>query len=209
MALVRYVGMVLMLGFPLVAQLPTPEADFRQTRWGMDSKQVLAAETTPPTQVSERGGESVVRYAAARLAGLDCRIVYIFAQDKLVRTKYVFQRAHENKNDYLADFTVVDAFLAGALNHAGEERVVWRSDTYKKDPEHYGAAVGEGQLEYSTQWNGKRTIVTHALTGANGVPTHEIEYVSVELEPWEDQVVREQQSPVANSQKPLQSAAVP
>ena len=114
-------------------------------------------------------------------------MVYIFAKDKLVRTKYVFQQEHLEKNDFLSDFTLLDAFLIGTLNRPSEQRVSWRNEEYKADPKHYGVAVSLGHLLYSTQWSNARTIVTHALSGENGAVVHEIEYVSVDLEPWEDQ----------------------
>ena len=145
MALLRSVSVVLLASSWLGAQAPPSATDFRQAVWGMNRAQVLATEPAPPSLVSEQGAESVARYAAAHLAGLDCRIVYIFARDKLVRTKYVFQTAHQDQNDYLADFAVVDAYLTGALNRPGEERVAWRGDSYKKEPRQYGAAIAQGE----------------------------------------------------------------
>ena len=171
----------------------------------MDRAQVLATEGTPPSQIGERGGEIVLRYESAQLGGLDCRVVYIFAKDKLVRTKYVFQQEHKEKNDFLADFTMVDAFLMGTMERPTDQRVSWQNETYKTEPREYGVAVSLGQLLYSTQWKGMRTVVTHALTGKNGALTHEIEYVSIELEPWEDQVTKDQEAPKA----PIQTAAAP
>ncbi len=195
---------------PLIASaLVAQNSDFRNTSWGMDRAQVVATEAAPPSQIRESGSEIVLRYESARLAGLDCRVVYILAKDKLVRAKYVFQREHDEKNDFLADFTMVDAFLAGTMERPTEQRVLWRKDVYKTEPQHYGVAVSQGQLLYSTQWKGMRTVVTHALTGENGAITHEIEYVSIDLEPWEDQITKEQQSPAGNAPKTLQSAAVP
>ncbi|MGZ5944118.1 MAG: hypothetical protein ACXWN8_17085, partial [Isosphaeraceae bacterium] len=176
---------------------------------GMDRAQVVAIEAKQPSQVRESGSEIVLRYESARLAGLDCRVVYILAKDKLVRAKYVFQREHAEKNDFLADFTMVDAFLTGTLERPTEQRVLWRNDAYKTEPQHYGVAVSLGQLLYSTQWKGMRTVVTHALTGENGAITHEIEYVSVDLEPWEDQITKEQENLTGNAPRTLQSAAVP
>ena len=114
MATVRSFATLPLITSALVAQAP----DFRNTSWGMDRAQVMATEGTPPSQVRERGGEIVLRYESAPLAGLDCRVVYIFAKDKLVRTKYVFQREHDEKNEFLADFTMVDAFLMGVLERA-------------------------------------------------------------------------------------------
>jgi hypothetical protein len=166
----------------------------------MDRAHVVATEAAPPSQIHERGSETVLRYESARLAGLDCRMVYILAKDKLVRAKYVFQREHYEKNDFLADFTV---------ERPTEQRVLWRDEVYKMEPQHYGLAVSLGQLLYSTQWKGKRTVVTHALTGENGAITHEIEFVSVDLEPWEDQITKEQEGPSGNAPRTLQSAAAP
>jgi len=192
-----------LLGQALLGQTP----DFRNTSWGMDRPQVVAAEGTPPSQTGERGGEIVLRYDSTRLAGLDCRVVYIFAKDKLVRTKYIFQQEHEEKNDYLADFTMVDAFLIGTADRPTEQRVSWHNEAYKTEPRSYGLAVSQGHLLYSTQWKGTRTVVTHALTGENGAITHEVEYVSVDLEPWEDQVTKEQKGPTAPAT--LQTASAP
>jgi hypothetical protein len=198
------------VALPLIAcALVAQTSDFRNTSWGMDRAQVVAAEAAPPSQILQRGSEIVLRYDSARLAGLVCRVVYILAKDKLVRAKYVFQREHDEKNDFLADFTMVDAFLMGIMERPTEQRVMWRDEVYKKEPQHYGVAVSLGQLLYSTQWKGMRTVVTHALTGENGTITHEIEYVSVDLEPWEDQITREQESPAVNAPRTLQSAAVP
>jgi hypothetical protein len=202
MTTVLALAVLSVIGSALVARTP----DFRNARWGMDRAQVVATEGTP-NQMRERGGEVVLRYESARLAGLDCRVVYIFARDKLVRTKYIFKQEHEEKNDFLADFTMVDAFLIGTMERPTEQRVSWHNEAYKKEPQRYGVAVSLGQLLYSTQWKGTRTVVTHALTGENGGITHEVEFVSVDLEPWEDQVTKEQVDPTAP--KTLQTAAAP
>jgi hypothetical protein len=174
----------------------------------MDRAQVVATEATPP-HIRESGNEVVLRYESASLAGLDCRVVYILAKDKLVRAKYVFQREHEKKNEFLADFALVDVFLMATMERPTEQRVLWRDEMYKMEPQHYGVAVSLGQLLYSTQWKGTRTVVTHALTGENGDILHEIEYVSIDLEPWENQITREQKSPTGNMPRTLQSAAAP
>jgi hypothetical protein len=196
---------------PLIASLLVAQtkSDFRKTSWGMDRAQVVTAEGMPPSQIANRGAETVLRYDAARLAGLDCRVVYIFANDTLVRTKYVFQREHDQKNDFLADFTLVDAFLRGDLNPPTDQQVSWRDEKYKEDPEHYGVAVSLGHLLYSTQWKVAGTVVTHALTGENGKITHEVEYVSVDLESLEDQITKEKENPADHAPKPLQLAVTP
>jgi hypothetical protein len=119
------------------------------------------------------------------------------------------KQAHDEKNEFLADFAIVDAFLTGTLQRPTVERVWWRNDLFKKEPQHYGEAVSAGQLLYSTQWKGTRTVVTHALTGENGAITHEIVYVSVDLEPWEDQITKGNESPTGKTPAALQTAAAP
>lgn len=205
MTMARSFALLLLVAAALMAQ----KSDFRNASWGMDRAQVVATEGTPPSQIREGGGEIVLRYESARLAGLDCRVVYIFAKDKLVRTKYVFQREHDQKNDFLADFAVVDAFLMGIVERPTEQRLSWLNDIYKNEPEHYGVAVSLGQLVYSTQWQGTRTVITHALYGENGAITHEIEYASVDLEHWESQITKDQEGPIGNAPRTLQSAAKP
>jgi hypothetical protein len=202
MTTVRSFAALAVIGSALLAQTP----DFRNTSWGMDRAQVVATEGTP-SQMRERGGEIVLRYESARLAGLDCRVVYIFAKDKLVRSKYVFQQEHAEKNDFLADFTMVDAFLIGTMERPTEQRVSWHDEEYKMEPRRYGVAVSLGHLLYSTQWKGTRTVVTHALSGENGAITHEVEYVSIDLEPWEEQITKEQER--LTTPRTLQTAAAP
>ena len=202
---VRFFAVLPMIESGLVAQT----LDFRNTSWGMDRAQVVVTEGMPPNQTAERGGEVVLRYESARLAGIVCRVVYILARDKLVRTKYVFQQEHSDKNDFLSDFVRVDAFLIGMMESPTEQRVLWRNEVYKTEPQHYGIAVSLGQLLYSTQWKGTRTIVTHALTGENGVITHEVEYASIDLESWEDQLTKEQEGVTGQGSRKLQSSPAP
>jgi hypothetical protein len=200
MTTVRLSAVLPLIASALVAQTP----DFRNATWGMERSQVVASEGTPPSQIGERGSEVVLRYDSEHVAGLDCRVVYILAKGKLVRAKYVFEREHDEKNDFLADFAMVDAFLAGTMDRPTGQRVWWRNDLYKTEPQHYGEAVSVGQLLYFTQWKGMRMVVTHALTGDNGAITHEIEYVSVDLEPWENQITK---SPTGNTPEALRTAA--
>lgn len=201
-------GLRFLAALPLAALASSAQtSDFRNVSWGMDRAQVIATEGTAPSEVRELSGETVARYESARLAGLDCRVVYIFAKDKLVRTKYVFQQEHTDKDDFLADFTMLDAFLIGTMDHPSEQKVSWRDETYKTDPKRYGEAVSLGHLLYSTQWKSARTIVTHALSGENGAIVHEIEYVSVDLEASEDQVAKEQKVPAGNPSQRVETAA--
>jgi hypothetical protein len=60
----------------------------------MTEAQVRAAEAKPAHDLKRNGNELVLRYDSISVAGLDAHVVYIFAAGKLIRAKYVFDKAH-------------------------------------------------------------------------------------------------------------------
>jgi hypothetical protein len=204
-----------------LASLPgsaQPHMDFRKTTWGMTKAQVLAAESNPPGEVRESNGEVVVRYDSIKLAGLDgapldINLVYIFAKDKLVRAKYLLDTEHNDLNDFIADYHAVEPVLRSTYGEPTGQRVVWEDDSLQEERKSYldqdralpenilpsdrnvGLAVSLGHLKLYTDWGDSRTKVLHALTGADGRITHQIEYRSVELGAFEDEVRRQSAIP--------------
>jgi hypothetical protein len=188
---------------PVVAQ-PGTATDFRQARWGMTQAQVLATESSKPNEMRRSSGEAIVQYDSVRLAGLDSCVIYIFANDKLVRAKYLFDVEHDNQNDFIADFRTVEPLLREKYGKPANERAIWTDDSTQDEPKSYldqdratpanilpsdrlvGYAVSLGHLKLYTQWQAARTKVLHALTGENHEITHQIEYRSVELESLEN-----------------------
>ena len=63
--------------------LPVTAEDFRHVNWGMSQAAVMATEPGRPVEVRQSGGETVVKYepVTAELSG---RVIYIFANDRLV-----------------------------------------------------------------------------------------------------------------------------
>jgi len=192
-----------------LASLPSwaqPHMDFRQTTWGMTKAQVLAAEANPPSEIRESNGETMVQYDSIKLAGLDGRVVYIFAKDKLVRAKYLLDTEHEELNDFIADYHAVEPLLRKAFGEPTGQRAVWEDDSLQEERKSYldqdratpesilpsdrnvGLAVSLGHLKLYTEWGEGRTKALHAMTGADGRVTHQIEYRSVELGALEDAV---------------------
>ncbi|HXP87272.1 MAG TPA: hypothetical protein VN841_21245 [Bryobacteraceae bacterium] len=53
----------------------------------MSQAQVMAAESTKPREVRERNAETIIEYDSVKLGGLDCRLMYRFADGKLQRAK--------------------------------------------------------------------------------------------------------------------------
>jgi len=188
-----------MLGFAGCSGFAQPSsgqssADFRQAHWGMSKAQVLATETARPSEVRESGGEVVVRYDSIKLERLEASAVYIFAQDKLVRAKYLLKEEHSDLNQFIADYHTVEPLLKSAYGEPTSQKAVWLDDSTQEERKGYldqdralpenifpsdrnvGLAVSLGHLKLYTEWGNGRTKVTHALTGVDGVVTHQIEY---------------------------------
>jgi hypothetical protein len=182
------------------------QPDFRKATWGMTRTQVLATEPAKPADIRESNGVWIVRYDAVQFGGLACRAVYIFANDKLVRGKYVFTPEHAEPNDFIVDFRAVEPLLHDKYGKPVSERALWADDTYQDEPKSYldqdrassadilpsdrfvGLSISEGHLRLYAQWQSDRTKVLHGLTGADDHITHQIEFLGVELEKLEREV---------------------
>jgi hypothetical protein len=180
-----------------------PPADFRQTRWGMNEGEVRAAEGRAPGSTSQGESGTILRYDSASVAGMSAHVVYIFAGGKLVRAKYVFDKDHDELNDFIADFRAVEPLLREWHGKPTNERAIWEDDSTQLEPKSYldqdratpssilpsdplvGLAVALGHLRLFTQWEDARTKITHALTGEDSRIVHQIEYKSVEFGPLE------------------------
>jgi hypothetical protein len=167
------------------------QPDFRKATWGMTRAQVLATEAAQPSEVRESNGEVLVRYDSLELGKLACRVVYIFANDKLVRAKYVFDAKHSDPNEFIRV----------------SERAFWSDDSLQDEPKSYleqdrasstdilpsdqyaGLSIAAGHLKLYTRWRGDRTQISHGLTagstGEDSRISHQVEFLSVELEKLE------------------------
>ncbi len=112
------------------AQEPT---DFREAHWGMSKAQVLATEPARPSEVRESGGEVVVRYDGVKIEELEASAVYIFAQDQLVRAKYLLPAEHENLNDFIGDYHTVEAVLKSTYGEPTSQKAVWLDDSTQEE----------------------------------------------------------------------------
>jgi hypothetical protein len=191
----------ILLAYPISAQ-NTPEPDFRKATWGMTQAQVMATELNRPTEVRQDNGEVVVKYDTS-----PGRLIYIFADDKLVRAKYISDAKHTELNDFITDFRDIEPILQEKYGKPATERAVWDNDLYQQErlpyldqdrarpsdilpsDQHAGLSVSLGYLRLYTQRANARTRVVHALTGENYRILHQIEYRGVELEAFENRVL--------------------
>ncbi|MGH9593261.1 MAG: hypothetical protein ACRD5L_09235 [Bryobacteraceae bacterium] len=174
---------------PLLAALPV-SAQTLQTTWGMTPAQVKAVESGQPTEV--QGG---LQYASP-----DTRLVYIFAKNKLVRARFTFRAEHGELNDFIRDFQAVETSLAQKYGKPIGDRAIWTDDSTQDEPKSYldqdratatgilpsdravGLAVSLGHLKMYTEWAAGQTKIRHTLTGAAGHVTHQLEFLSADLD---------------------------
>jgi len=165
------------------------EPDFRKAAWGMTQDQVKATETTPPAEVTESAGEVVLRYETA-----SSRLLYIFADNKLVRGKDISKAMHEEPNDFIADFAALEPLLLEKYGAPTADRAIWENDLFQQERLPYleqdrahasdilpsdrftGLSVSLGYLKMYTERTTARTRIIHALTGADNHILHQVEY---------------------------------
>ena len=157
--------------------------DFRKTTWGMSKIQVEKMEKGKI--VKEEG--NLLAYQG-NVGGLDCFILYIFAEEKLVRAKYVFTETHSNKNDFISDYNNLKETLIKKYGKTCNDSQLWKNDLYRDDYQYWGFAVSLGHLVYQAIWETSNTKIFLALHGENYDIILEIEYQSKKLKELEEKV---------------------
>jgi hypothetical protein len=157
------------------------EFHFRKSRWGFTKRKVLLSEPEEP--IHEK--DDVVAYEG-QIAGLDVWIVYIFVDDKLVRSKYVVVEKHTNANDFISDYEKLKSGLTRKYGEPDKDQNYWKNDLYKDNYDQWGMALKVGHLVYIASWNTDETDIGILLNGENYDISLAVEYTSTALESLEN-----------------------
>lgn len=158
--------------------------DFRKTKWGYSKYQVLSSEKLKPMIDTN----NIIGYETT-IAGMKCLIGYIFANNKLTRSKYVFEEEHSNLNDYIVDYEMLKGFLNKKYgNYSNKDDAFWLNDLYKDDVQQRGFAISLGQLFYQSNWPTQKTNIDLLLSGENYKISLVIEYVSKQFKNLEEKL---------------------
>lgn len=155
------------------------EFDFRHTHWGESKENV---------KKSEEGNKVVydgdnIFVTKDTIDGLDCEVVYLFIDDKLVRTKYMIKEKYSNKNMYIAKYDDLVSLLSKKYGKGKKTSII--SDQYKRKGADLGVGIGVGKVHFATEWKNKKSEIDVVLTGNNFDITLVIEYESTEFAPLE------------------------
>ena len=150
--------------------------DFRKTRWGMTVAEVKSSE---PLTVAEEG-KNYLGYKT-QVIGKNVLVIYIFADNQLVRSKYMLAESHTNKNDFITDYDDFKEILQKKYGKPSLDKIFWKNDLYKDDHSDWGIAISLGHLIHLSKWETQDTEIIDILTGENYKITCGVEYASKNL----------------------------
>lgn len=147
-----------------------PSGGFYGFSWGTTMAEVEAREGRPVA-----AEEGTLAYQM-RLLGLNVAAVYRFVDDGLVGGTYKVLDDHLDRNQYVRDYARLKRALGSKYGPPGEDRVLWKDETYRGQPERRGLAVATGRLAYAAQWLTAESEIALDLRGGNFVISLTIEY---------------------------------
>lgn len=158
------------------------EASFRGVPWR--SSPAAAAEREESTPVFDLGDALGFE---ALIAGIPCRVIYVFLDGQLSRGKYIPQRHSDDQ--LLTDFLRLETLLNEKYGNPAENEDFWRDPDYAR----YGivTAVSHGMLAMYRTWRLPSTEISVSISAEDFDITVAVEYQSRELEAAEERAQRE------------------
>jgi len=100
--------------------------DFRKTNWGMSKEQVKATEDKKPNFEDN----TMLSYEVT-ISEKDFECTYLFLDDKLYGSGYLFFGEHTNKNLYIDDYEELKEILTKEYGKPKIDKVTWKNDLFK------------------------------------------------------------------------------
>ena len=149
------------------------EPTFRKTKWGMNKLEIIELEGEPSDNIDD-----ALFYRSKLVAGIKAKIIFVFVDDALVRTKYIFNEVHSNSNDYISDYTTVKDVLVQKYGDPYTDQTNWNKDLYRDDVQNYGMAISVGHLVLEAGWLNIDSDILISLSGDNFEISHIVQYSS-------------------------------
>ena len=100
--------------------------DFRKTNWGMSKEQVKATEDKKP----DFEDNTMLSYEVT-ISEKDFECAYLFLEDKLYGSGYLFFGEHTNKNLYIDDYEELKEILTKEYGKPKIDKATWKNDLLK------------------------------------------------------------------------------
>jgi hypothetical protein len=155
----------------------------------MTKEQVMSSETS---EFMQQDDERSLFYKGS-VNDLDCRIIYVFAYDTLVRARYYIYEEHSNKYEYITDYEKLKEILKNKYGNPTKDRTTWLNSMYKDNPKDWGLAVSIGHLAYFSEWDTESTQIWLMLQGDNHEIKFTVEYTSIKYSYLDKKIEKEKQ----------------
>ncbi len=152
---------------------------FDEMKWGLSKKYILEMEGRPLSQKRTKGLDVMIY--EQKLINLDCCIEYMFAANRLSRTRFSFITEYLDKNAYLEDYQRIKSALVKKFGRPLEESMDWQDTTFKEDFRSWGEAVSLGHVELSSRWLTPQTEIMALLGGKDEEIFLTVEYSGLRL----------------------------
>ena len=154
--------------------------DFQSSNWGDSIEKVKLSENAQEWNHSDSpDGTQTAIFYEGQIENLPAIILFAFSKNELIWGKHVFTEQHPKRDQYHSDYITINSALRDKFGIVPVE-YMFSTDKYKESPEQWGEAIYQGDLLVQTTWENKRSEVLHAIFGANGEVTHEVEYQSIQ-----------------------------
>lgn len=153
------------------------KSHFRNTYWGMSKEQVIEIEGIPKRDEIVEGLNTIVY--DSKINEKRCAIIFFFAENKLVSSKYHFLHKHVNRNLYIFDYDSLKKNLIKKYGESKEHKVIWLNNLYKNKPNDIGRAFSYGHVRLFTKWETQETNIFLGMMGDNYKIKLIIEYSSI------------------------------
>jgi hypothetical protein len=153
--------------------------DFRSVNWGASKDEVKSTEVNKKI-IFENDNTFVV---SDILDGLEVEVVYLFVNNKLVRTKYTITEKYSNPDAYIVKYNALYGLLSSKYGKGKQTSLV--PDQYKRNNSNLGVGVGIGKVKFLSEWEKPKSRISLVLMGNNFDVVLGIEYASIELAPLE------------------------
>jgi len=100
--------------------------DFRKANWGMSKEQVKATEDKKP----DFENNTMLSYEVT-ISEKDFECAYLFLEDKLYGSRYLFFGEHTNKNLYIDDYEELKDILTKEYGKPKIDKLTWKNDLFK------------------------------------------------------------------------------
>ena len=152
----------LLIAIYLIANIFATNAqntDIRQVSWGMKMAEVKKLE-----KASVAMEKTDKLFYKVEVAGYSSTLNYLFNQDdKLYRSRYLFNQMHEDVSVYIDDYATFQNLLKKKYGLPEKDEVICASIECKHDRELWILALRNNELSLVSQWRTDATNITLKL----------------------------------------------